>query len=46
MNKNSDFVEWVGKDDAPISLKKWIWSFRARSDAPILCTGASPHRCR
>lgn len=28
----------------PISLKKWICSFLAKSAAPILCTGASPHR--
>ena len=29
----------------PMSSKKWIWSLRAKSAAPMLWTGASPQRC-
>lgn len=29
----------------PMSSKKWIWSFFAKSAAAMLCTGASPQRC-
>ena len=33
------------KRNEPMSLKKWICSFLAKRAAPMLCTGASPHRC-
>ena len=35
---------WKGSCRYPISSKKWIWSLCANREAPMLCTGASPHR--
>lgn len=35
---------WNGSCSYPMSLNQCIWSLRANSAAPMLCTGASPHR--